>query len=123
MWKGGCGQKMTTISLFVLMIISRLGSIAHPLILKAVIDNVACDSSTELCPEVQETYMLIVLYALVKFLSDLINYIREVPFAYVSANAEKHIAALVYSHIQNQSLAFHLNRETGKIIRIVSKGS
>ena len=56
-------------------------------------------------------------------MSDFLNYIREIPFSYISANAEKHIAKQVYSHIQNQSLAFHLSRETGKIVRIVGKGS
>jgi len=67
--------------------------------------------------------MLILLYAVTKFVAEFLNYIREIPFAYIAANAEKYIAALVYRHIQNQSLAFHLSRETGKIIRIVSKGS
>ena len=101
MWKGGIGVKLTTIMLFVLMIVSRLGSIAHPLILKAILDNVTCKSegASATCPDIQATYLLIVLYAVVKFLADFINYIREVPFAYVSANSEKHIAKLVYGHI------------------------
>jgi ABC-type transport system involved in Fe-S cluster assembly fused permease/ATPase subunit len=30
---------------------------------------------------------------------------------------------MVYNHVTHQSLAFHLSRETGKIIRIVSRGS
>ena len=29
----------------------------------------------------------------------------------------------MYDHVQNQSLNFHLNRETGKIIRAVQMGS
>ena len=66
---------------------------------------------------------MILIYAAVKFLADFLNYIREVPFVYMTGNAETHIASKVYSHIQNQSMAFHLSRETGKIIRIVSKGS
>ena len=41
----------------------------------------------------------------------------------MAANAEISIAHDVYDHVQRQSLAFHLGRETGKIIRIVSKGS
>jgi ATP-binding cassette subfamily B protein len=67
--------------------------------------------------------MLIIIYASTKFGAEFLNYMREVPFAYVAANAELHIATMVYRHIQHQSLAFHLSRETGKIIRIVSKGS
>lgn len=40
----------------------------------------------------------------------------------MAAHAEISISEDVYDHVQRQSLAFHLNRETGKIIRIVSKG-
>ena len=74
----------------------------HPLILKAIVDNISCDREEEEdCPDSDEVYLLIGLYALIKFGADFLNYIREVPFAYISANAEKHIAVMVYSHIQN----------------------
>jgi ATP-binding cassette, subfamily B, heavy metal transporter len=59
----------------------------------------------------------------VKFSAELVNNLREIPFATVMANAEVFIADKVYNHVQSQSLAFHLNRETGKIIRICSRGS
>lgn len=41
------------------------------------------------------------MYALARFLADFVNYVREVPFANVSASAEIYIAHMVYSHIQN----------------------
>jgi ABC-type transport system involved in Fe-S cluster assembly fused permease/ATPase subunit len=41
----------------------------------------------------------------------------------MAARAEITVAKNVYDHVQKQSLAFHLSRETGKIIRIVSRGS
>jgi ABC-type transport system involved in Fe-S cluster assembly fused permease/ATPase subunit len=63
------------------------------------------------------------MYCVVRFSADFVNNIREIPFANVSASAEIFIAHLVYTHIQNQSLAFHLSRETGKVIRTVSRGS
>jgi len=63
------------------------------------------------------------MYAIVRFLADFVNNMREIPFANVSASAEIYIAHMVFSHIQNQSLAFHLSRETGKVIRTVSRGS
>ena len=33
------------------------------------------------------------------------------------------MAKTVYSHLQRQSLEFHLNRETGRILRAVQRGS
>ena len=127
MWRGSWTVKVSTIGMFLILIISRFGNVIHPLVLKQVVANIACDPETtklkDGCPEPKVTYILILVYAVTKFAADLLNYIREIPFAYIAANAEKYIAALVYRHIQNQSLAFHLSRETGKIIRIVSKGS
>jgi ABC-type transport system involved in Fe-S cluster assembly fused permease/ATPase subunit len=75
------------------------------------------------CPGKKDTYILIIIYASLKFLAEVVNYLREIPFSYVSANAEKHIAKTVHSHMQNQSLSFHLSRETGKVLRIVNRGS
>ena len=63
------------------------------------------------------------MYCVVRFAADFVNNIREIPFANVSASAEIYIAHMVYTHVQNQSLAFHLSRETGKVIRTVSRGS
>lgn len=126
MWRGGACEKFVTIATFFLLIASRLGNAAHPLILGQIVADIACDPATEPggeCPDAQAVYVMIGLYAGTKFGAELLNYLREVPFAYVAANAELHIATKVYSHIQGQSLAFHLSRETGKIIRIVSKGS
>lgn len=127
MWSGDCCMKFTVIATFVLLFASRACNIVHPLILKGIIDNILCEESTlkdgETCGTAQETYILIAFYAGTKFIADVLRYLTELPFSYIAANAEKHIAKLVYSHIQNQSLAFHLSRETGKIIRIVSKGS
>ena len=41
----------------------------------------------------------------------------------MAIRAEVSIAHDVYDHVQRQQLAFHLNRQTGKIIRLVSRGS
>jgi ABC-type bacteriocin/lantibiotic exporter with double-glycine peptidase domain len=71
----------------------------------------------------EAAYLVIGIYALTKFLSDFCNNFREIIFASVSANCEVYIARRVFKHVQDQGLAFHLNRETGRVIRICSKGS
>jgi hypothetical protein len=57
--------------------------------------------NTNECPDREESYILIIAYAVTKFLSDFLNYLREIPFTYISANAEKHVATTVFKHIQN----------------------
>ena len=102
------------------------------MILGQVVANVACEpvdeddimaTTEDGCADPMDTYILIAAYATCKFLNEMINYLREVPFAYIMASAEQHIAELVYRHVTNLSLAFHLSRETGKIVKIVSKGA
>ena len=111
-----------------MLLSSRVLTVIHPLILKRIIVNITCnpndnDMEGGICPTTEDSYILILLYAGVKLCAEVINYLREIPFAYVSANAEKHIARTVHAHMQNQSLSFHLSRETGKVLRLVNKGS
>jgi hypothetical protein len=84
----------TTIT-FVLLVISKLFNVAHPLVLKYAIDSITMqDTWTR-----HQTYMLVGAYAGLRFLADFTNYIREIPFANVSASAEVYIAHLVYNHV------------------------
>jgi len=110
-WKGGAAVKISTVLMFLSLIISRLGNVVHPLVLKQVVQNITCaddktkpadgSADTEKCADAHATYMLIIIYAVTKFAAEFLNYVREIPFAYMAANAEKHIAAIVYRHIQN----------------------
>lgn len=107
---------------------SRILTVIHPLILKRVIENITCDPANNsfeggICPTTEDTYIWILFFAAIKLVAEVINYLREIPFSYVSANAEKYIAKTVHTHMQNQSLSFHLGRETGKVLRMVNKGS
>ena len=94
---------MTTILSFILLVISKIGSVAYPLLLGALIKAITCNPDEleegEACPDNEYMLLLIMLYILVKFLSELVNFLREIPFAYIAANAEKHIAAIVYEHV------------------------
>lgn len=128
LWKGGWEVKLTTLFTFIMLLSSRVLTVIHPLILKRVIENITCEPGNNsfeggACPTTEDTYLWILYYAGVKLSAEVINYLREIPFAYVSANAEKHIAKTVHAHLQNQSLSFHLSRETGKVLRLVNKGS
>lgn len=97
-----------------MIILAKLLNVFHPIVLKILIDTLI---------EGNQTYHLVVFYGVIRLLADAVNNLREITFARVSANSEVIISSKLFNHIQNQSLAFHLNRETGKIIRICSRGS
>ena len=63
------------------------------------------------------------MYTGIKFLYEMLNTLRDIPYQRMAATAEIAIADEVYHHVQSLSLAYHLSRETGKVIRIVSRGS
>lgn len=130
LWRGGCCGKLTVVFNFFMILASKATNVIGPLLLKEVIDAMTCvpvmaapGVKEKVCPTEQETYVLIGIYAGFKLLYDLLNNLREIPYAAMAAQAEISIAHDVYDHVQRLSLAFHLSRETGKIIRIVSRGS
>lgn len=127
LWTGGICVKLLCIFNMILVISVKVFAVIVPIVLKYAVEAIICDPDSlkgeEVCPTATETYLLIGLYGGIKFLGDFINYMREIPFAYMSARAEISIAHDVYDHVTRLSLAFHLSRETGKVVRIVSKGS
>ena len=114
LWSGGWCVRFQVFLTAFMIVLAKVLNVIHPIILKFLIDTLL---------EGGTIYYLVILYCVVKFAADLVNNLREVSFANVAANSEVYIADKVYNHIQNQSLAFHLSRETGKIIRICSRGS
>jgi hypothetical protein len=104
LWRGGFWIRVQTILTFLLLFVSRGLNVSHPLILKFAIDDITCDSENQgkegaECPHSNDyTYMLVALYAVIRFMADFVNNIREIPFANVSASSEIYIAHKVYSH-------------------------
>jgi len=86
-----------------------------------VVNNITCVEDCKYSEE--ETYALILMYTGIKFLYEMLNTLRDIPYQRMAATAEIAIADEVYHHVQSLSLAYHLSRETGKVIRIVSRGS
>lgn len=113
LWVGGCWRKFLVILNILIMLLLKVSSIFIPLLLKEVVDAITCEADAVKttdkfllreesygCPSEQETYILIGIYAVVKFLNDFINYIREIPYANMAALAEISIAHDVYDHVQ-----------------------
>lgn len=105
MWEGDWTVKLTTIATFIMLIASRALAIIHPIILRRIIYLISCTYDVKginatSCGTPHEVYIYIVIYAFVKLGSELVNYLREIPFSVTVANAEKYIAGKVYNHIQ-----------------------
>ena len=114
LFKGNCQTKFQLLLTILLTLCAKVLAVTHPIVLKYIIDSLILGESS---------YYLIAIYIAVRIFSEICNQLREVAFAAISASAEVCITSKVYNHIQNQSLSFHLSRETGRIITICSRGS
>lgn len=128
LWRGGCKNKMLLLTNLLLVFVVKIAQVTNPLILWKVIDSIMCEETvgsgvSEQCPTEEETYTLILFYTGIKLAYDVIGTMRDIPYAMMAAAAETAIADEVYFHVQSLSLAYHLSRETGRVIRIVSRGS
>lgn len=65
----------------------------------------------------------VIIYGLVRISQALFPLARDISFAPVAANTERTIAVQTFHHLQALSLSFHLRRETGAILRSVSRGA
>lgn len=125
LWRGTFWEKSIVVLNFALIFIAKAANSINPIMLKYAVDSIVCDRTIpgNSCPSEEETYLLIGAFTGFKYIYNLLENFREIPYAKMSATAEITIAHDVYDHVQRLSLAYHLSRETGKITRIVSRGS
>lgn len=104
LWRGGCKNKcLVLINLFGVFIV-KIAQVINPLILMRVVDSIMCEEdatglSDKTCPTEEETYMLILFYAGIKLGYDMLNTLRDIPYAMMAAAAETAIADEVYFHV------------------------
>jgi hypothetical protein len=113
LWTKGCWPKFMVLFNVSVTFVWKFGAILVPLLLKETIDAIICEEGKERdtdklllklsgddgCPEPKFIYMLIVLYGVVKYITETINFMRGVPFASMAAIAEISIARDVYDHL------------------------
>ena len=101
MWKGGCAIRFQVVLSFMMIVTSKLLNNVHPIILANIVNTITLG-------DMEDAYMPIIYYVIVKFFADFIYTLREIAFANVSASSEVFIAEKVYNHVQSLSLAYHV---------------
>ena len=89
----------------VLVVASRLCTLAAPLALSQAIDGLEVAS-----PEV---VTLILVYVALRFASDLLSNAKTAFWSRVTGEISTSVATEVFAHIHRQSLGWHLGRKTG----------
>ena len=65
----------------------------------------------------------VILYGILRIFQALLPTLRDICFSPVAAYTERTIALQTFHHLQALSLSFHLKRETGAVLRSVSRGA
>ena len=89
----------------------------------SISDNTSFNGTAVLIQNVHLPVRPAIIYGLVRIGQALFPIARDVSFASVAAYTERTIALQTFRHLQTLSLSFHLRRETGAILRTVSRGA
>jgi ATP-binding cassette, subfamily B, heavy metal transporter len=115
----------------IFMIAASLSELYAPIPMRMIIltltpsisNNTAVNAGTVPAKNIYLLVNPVIIYGLVRIGQALFPIARDVCFASVAAYTERTIALQTFHHLQALSLSFHLRRETGAILRSVSRGA
>ena len=99
----------------VLMLASKVFTVANPLPLKWATDAIGLKAY-------EGVVGFVVLYGVLRILVTLTQQGRDALFAAVAMNAVKRMATDVFGHLHRLSLRYHLERKTGGLTRVLERG-
>jgi ATP-binding cassette subfamily B protein len=100
------------------LIIAKLATVAVPVLLKDIVDSLNSENTLLILP-----LGLLIAYGLLKLTTAFFSELRDVLFAKVRYHAVYKISVRVLDHLHKMSLRFHLERQTGSIIRDLERGT
>ena len=109
------------IASLICLLIGSLADLYTPVATKYAVDELSGNVELGIDPVLPVRW--IVLYGVIRFAANLFQQLRDVFFAAVGAETERRVALETFHHLQSLSLSFHLQRETGSVLRSVSRGA
>jgi ATP-binding cassette subfamily B protein len=113
--------KLQIIVAIICLICVSLANFAMPLLFKLLIDGLAPQPSERPVWE-WLPWALIVGYVLLRMSAALISEFRESVVIYVTQNVIQDVYKLIYRHLLELSLDFHLSKETGGLVQKIKQG-
>ncbi|MFN2258803.1 MAG: ABC transporter ATP-binding protein/permease, partial [Parasphingopyxis sp.] len=119
LWPAGeAGLKSRVIGAFALVICAKAVILLMPFAYKAVIDNM-----DEADPAVMLAIAMVVAYAGARFGGVVFDNLRNVIFERVGQTAARRLTENVFAHLHRLGLAFHLERKTGGVTKVIERGT
>ena len=96
------------------LLLANVLRVMAPIMLKSVVNELS-----------KEEFPLVplLLWCGFTFLAEVCSNLKDVCYGFVGSRVEKDIAVSVFDHVLSLSMSFHLHRETGKVLRLIQRGS
>ncbi len=119
LWPAGERElKARVVGAVLLVLAGKAAVLMMPFAYKAVIDRMSAGTAA-----FEIIAALVLAYAGARFAGVLSDNLRNALFERVGQNAARRLAGLVFRHIHQLSLRFHLERRTGSLTKIVERGT
>ncbi|NTV09385.1 MAG: ATP-binding cassette domain-containing protein [Zoogloea sp.] len=107
-----------TLAALGLVVLAKLATVAVPLALKSIVDQLGGPAPAVLLP-----VFVLLGYALLRFLGTFFSEIRDIVFARVTQNTVSGFLLDAFRHLHRLSVRFHAMRRTGGVTRDVERGT
>ncbi|GBF89046.1 metal ABC transporter permease [Raphidocelis subcapitata] len=104
---------------FVFMVVSKAAGLAGPLWLKCAVDRLAAGGGDALAGAVRA----IVTYGLCAIVGNLAKELQHPTFTPVSQAVARRVSYHTFAHVLDLDISFHLDRKTGRLSRILERGT
>ncbi|GGI78576.1 ABCB family ABC transporter ATP-binding protein/permease [Shewanella gelidii] len=102
------------------LIIAKLTSVGLPFVLKDLVDTLDTNLQAQI---IAVPLALVLAYGALRFLTVVIGEIRDVLFGRVTERAIRRLGLVVFEHLHQLDLDFHLERRTGGLSRDIERGT
>ena len=123
LWPAGHpGLKARVVFAMVALVLSQVVTVATPYAFKHATDALTGQAGAAATAAMAVVF-LVLAYGVGRIMMVLLAQIRDAVFARVSQRAVRELAVRTFRHLHALSLKFHLERRTGGLSRIVSRGT
>src|SRR4051812_25460691 len=121
--------KLRILVAMILLLLAKFATIAVPFTFKWATDALTGEGSAPAAANSWVTWviaapiLMTIAYGGTRILMAVLTQMRDGVFAKVAMNAVRRLAFMVFEHMHQLSLRFHLERKTGGLTRILGRGS
>lgn len=104
------------------LVVNKACRLIPPFALKIAVDTLSSNATRPTGTTAIAPLMAIFVFFLGRFFSSLAGSLQAITYSIVSLDSTRRFSVAIFEHLQNLSLSYHLQRKTGEITRIMSRG-